>query len=354
MKKIRKATIDNRLSSYDLLRPLCAFLVIVTHTNSNLFKASAPNEPIWWFSILWFYLSKIAVPIFVMISGACLLEKTDTPKKALHRLLRMAAVLLLFGYAYYVYDAWVHYGLWPRMIQFNTFFSLLLQNQLTNSFWYLPFYMGLLMLLPFLQRAVRQVTPKAAWCFVGLCLFFDGVVPLMNHLFALPAFSYLYTPLFSTYLALFLAGHLLKRTFCSKLQALMLLLAAAVCVLLCGLLTMREYSCTGGYRYWRFLDDRMHPPVLICLAAGCVFMCVQSLLRQKCSGRFLSSLGGCAFGIYLLQDWVISVTKGKLWPLLIQQLPPVPAMLIWEIAVFLLCFAAVWLIRRIPFMRKLI
>ena len=53
----------------DVLRVLAAFLVIVNHTNSDVFQSVTPQNGTWWLSILWYALCKIAVPVFVMVSG---------------------------------------------------------------------------------------------------------------------------------------------------------------------------------------------------------------------------------------------------------------------------------------------
>ena len=62
----------------DVLRSIAVFLVIVNHTNSVVFQSVTPANGTWWLSIAWYALCKIAVPLFVMISGAVLLGREDT------------------------------------------------------------------------------------------------------------------------------------------------------------------------------------------------------------------------------------------------------------------------------------
>lgn len=349
--KPRKATIENRVFAYDLLRILCAFLVIVTHTNSCLFKESSPQEGIWWFSILWFYLSKIAVPIFVLISGACLLEKTDSAKKSVARILRMLVVLILFSYFYFLYDAWINYGLWPRAIQLQAFFSMLIQNGLTDSFWYLYFYIGLLLMLPFLQRAVHTLSKQTLWAFVLICFFIDSLYPLIVHYLPQAKITdHLYIPIFSGYLGLFLSGYLLKDQKCSK--TFIPIVVLIFCTLLCGVLTRIEYTKKTGIDYWKFLDDRMHPTILTFTAAISVFLLVKQLCSDKRSDSVIAELGSCAFGIYLIQDFIIRISKNKLWNPLSLRIPAIPAMLLWEVSVFLVCLGISWMMRRIPPLKK--
>ena len=98
--------------------------MIVNHTNSKVFQALTPQDAQWWLSVGWYYVSKMAVPLFVMVSGACLLPRRDSPRRVLGRMARILGALLLFSYAYYLYDAWVYWGLWPRMADLGTFLRL--------------------------------------------------------------------------------------------------------------------------------------------------------------------------------------------------------------------------------------
>ena len=87
----------------ELLRIAACFLVIVNHTNSQVFLSISPS-PTWFASLIYFFVSKMAVPLFFMLSGAVLLGKDDGMRKMLGRCARMAAVLLIFSYLYWFLD----------------------------------------------------------------------------------------------------------------------------------------------------------------------------------------------------------------------------------------------------------
>ncbi|HPS81943.1 MAG TPA: acyltransferase family protein, partial [Candidatus Limiplasma sp.] len=117
------ATATKRFAYLDFLRILAAFLVIVNHTNSLVFEKTAPSDPVWWLSVAWYYLSKIAVPLFVMVSGACLLPRQETYRKTWGRFLRVLLVLVIFSYAYYLVGVWETYWTWARAFDYQTFFA---------------------------------------------------------------------------------------------------------------------------------------------------------------------------------------------------------------------------------------
>ena len=70
-----------RTEYLDHLRILACFLVIVNHTNPAVYSVASVHGLTWYASLLYHYLCRMAVPLFLMISGACLLHKRDSWKR---------------------------------------------------------------------------------------------------------------------------------------------------------------------------------------------------------------------------------------------------------------------------------
>lgn len=58
----------------EFLRILSSFLVIVNHSNSDVFQTRVPG-PVWFASLTYFYVCRIAVPVFVIIAGYLMLNR---------------------------------------------------------------------------------------------------------------------------------------------------------------------------------------------------------------------------------------------------------------------------------------
>lgn len=339
----------------DALRIVSAFLVIVNHTNSQVFQGSDPAQLTWWLSILWYALCKVAVPVFVMVSGACLLGRADSYGKCLWRFARIVLALVVFSYLYFLHDAWVYYGLWPRAVDLRAFFTLVWQQKITDSFWYLYFYAALMLMLPLLQRLSLSMRGHDALYLMGLCFGFDALWPLITRILpglALP--SYFDAPLFTSWIGLFFAGWQIRsmrgRAYC--MPALLLFIAS----LAVGVLSLHVHYVPGE-KYWAFMDDRMHPGFWTILAAIALMVLARGLCdrpRSQKAQRVWSELGGCAFGIYLLQDWLIAQSEARLFVPLQSVLPVFPAVIVWEIAVFGVALAAAYVMRRIPLLKKIV
>lgn len=353
---------SSRVFYLDALRALAAFLVIVNHTGSQVFQASDPSQPDWWLSLAWYYLSKIAVPLFVMISGALLLPRRDSYRRAAGRVLRMLGALVLFSYFYYLWNLWLFYWTWEKAFDLPAVLAMLWRSPLTDSFWYLYFYLGILVMLPILQRLAAALEKKDLRYLIGGCFLFGALWPLLAHYapgLRLP--RYFDAPLFSVFIGLLFAGHYFHayaRPSRAKGWLCLGLILGSIALSL--VLTRLEYSRLGGLgKYW-FMDERTAPSITIILCALGVMFLPRCWPRRREPGplskgaRVLAALGHSAFGIYLLQDWVIRETKRRVFAPLLEAIPALAAVVLWEMVVFALAAAATGVMRRVPGLKKLL
>ena len=352
-------TTRKRYAYLDFLRILAAFLVIVNHTNSIVFRSLTPSNTTWWISVAWYYVSKIAVPLFVMVSGACLLSRQDSYKKAAGRFLRILIALVLFSYGYYLVHLWETYWTWEKALDIPGFLASIWQHRITDSYWYLYFYLGLMVMLPFLQKLASAMKKRDLEVFLAISLTVFGIWPLVTHYVPALAFPEFFAlPLFGIYIGLFFAGHYLhayagrlNRKFCAA--QFLLSVAGAV------LLTRLEYARVAVGDTYLFMDSRTDPSLPIVLSAIAVMALARGgfeargPLRGKASDRW-AALGSCAFGIYLLQELVITETRHRVFDPLCSLMNPLLAALIWEAGVFLFTLAVAWGLKRIPLLKKLL
>lgn len=345
-----------RFAYMDFLRITAVFLVIVNHTNSGVFQATGPSNATWWISIVWYYLSKTGVPLFVMVSGACLLPKVDSYKRSAQRFFRIGAVLVLFSYLYFLFNVLHAYGGAKDALNLLGFLKIVWRGPITDSFWYLYFYLGLMLMLPWLQRLVRTMQKRDLQYLILLSFGLGALLPLIAHYVpALTPSGYFSVPLLAVYLGVFFAGHY-AHAYIEKISKTLCVAIIAVCLAASAMLTYGEYMAVGaGGQYW-FMDERTAPSIFTILCAAAVMLLSKSVLRSpgKQTKSRLQTLGGCAFGIYLLQDFFIGQTRNLLFAPLARQIPPMVAVLVWEIGVFLAALLLILLVRKIPGARTLI
>jgi len=333
----------------DILRVAACFLVIVNHTNSRIFLSAEPSL-IWFVSLTWFYISKTAVPLFLILSGAVLLPKNDSYKKTLQRVLRIVLVIILFSALYFVWQ----YLAGQRVFDISQYFQDTYKNGITNAYWYLYLYAGILLMMPILQKLARTLKKTDYHYIFFWSIIFAGVMPILIHY--IPALQYnssFILPLFSTYIGLLFAGfYLHEKTENSRRSSVPAAVGLAACTAVSVLLTFLEYRRMP--ESYLFFDNRLL--VTITLASICLFWLVKCLCSGRDNtraGRVWTFLGRCTFGIYLLSDMFIDMLE-PVYNAMSAAVTPFPAMLIYEVLVFACGLAVTVVLTKIPFVNKLI
>ncbi|MDD3410383.1 MAG: acyltransferase [Eubacteriales bacterium] len=342
----------------DFLRVLACFLVIVNHTNSRVFQHSTPEELTWFCSMAWYYVCKVAVPLFLMITGACLLPKQDSYRRTMGRFGRIVLVTVLFSYLYYVVDGFTRNRVWQQALAPMAFLRAVWAGSLSDGLWYLYFYAGLMLTLPLWQRMTANMGKKDLLYLMGICFGAKALWPLLEHYHSNWLLNgYFDVSVMSSLVGLLFAGHYVQRYVQPKRwHGWACGAVIAACVAIQVWLTLREYAIVEpGEPYW-FMDKRDAPGLFMLISAIAAMIWAKSAFdsASACASRLWQTLGGCAFGVYLLQDLLIAKTSYTLFPALCTRLNPFLAALVWEAAVFAAALPIAWALKKIPGLKKLL
>ena len=333
----------------DLLRIAACFLVIVNHTNSVIFLSTTPEHIRWFISITYFFISKIAVPVFFMISGYLLLNKVDNWSKTLIRVLRMVVVLFACAVVYSLYKELFLNDSFSAQSLINNILSAY-KNSPTNALWYLYTYIGILLMLPFLQKLACAMNKKDYHVFFIISGFFISVFPILQHYIkGLSLNSNFFIPIFSGYICVLFVGQYFSRFGVAKSKSgfFIAALTFVVTVSFNVIATYFEYQKSNtGYLFY---DNRNFLPII--LGAACVFYMASFLKVTANFGKVVSYIGSCTFGIYLISDLFINILKPHYYTLA-TLIHPLVAVLIFEICVFISGFALTAMLRLIPVVKK--
>lgn len=339
----------SRIVFIDLLRIIACFFVIVNHTIADPIIKQAPSAS-WFVNVFYLFASKTAVPLFLMISGYTMLHRQESHKKTVTRLVRIAICLVLFSGVYYL-----NYYLTGQLHHVGIFYFVgrIIGRPITNAFWYLYMYMGILIMLPFLQKLCAAMEKRDYHIFFFWSFLLFSLWPMAVHFVPMVQYSsHFALPLFGSHLCmLFLGSYARQHLVPHRGKGLA---AAALFLILClpsTVLTWIEYGRTGGTDFL-FFDNIAFFPILF--GSLCLFYAASSLPVPDALGKIVSGLGQLTFGIFLVSDLLIE----KLWfiysALTAQGIPDLPAMLVLEISVFASGAAIVWLLRKIPSLRQLL
>ncbi|WP_455257382.1 acyltransferase [Peptoniphilus asaccharolyticus] len=109
-----------RIIEIDLVKGLAIFLVLMIHTNIYMMSEELIN-----FKIIYGALSRCAVPLFMMASGALLYRRKPSFKKTFKMVFKLVFLIILFNAVYRYWDGWwINDTNMDTLMKFNEKFHL--------------------------------------------------------------------------------------------------------------------------------------------------------------------------------------------------------------------------------------
>ena len=336
---------NERKQYFDILRIIASFFVIVNHTNSYVFLSLRPS-PTWFLSVSWFFICKTAIPLFLMISGALLLSRRDPFQTSLTRFGRRFVTFFVFSlgcYCFYALEGVVPGGFLPFL---DTFLAG--GTGVTNAYWYMYLYLGLLLLMPLLQHMAAVFSDKEIRWLLFLSIGVLGTLPLLGIAASHSTSFFPQEAFFSTYIALLFAGLYLDRS--RRLRPRHIVIAGAVFVFLILFQTLATYYIYKRSPDWYLhLDNRCF--ITITLSSICLFLAGKVFFSRHPlsdrAGKRISGFSKLTFGIYLFSDPLIFLTR-PFFNHCAAHVNLLLAALLWELLAFAAAALLTALLRMIP------
>ncbi|QHI72098.1 acyltransferase [Aminipila terrae] len=214
-----------RLINYDILRILAAYLIVMLHLSVqyiNKAPASVEEYLLWQQGVKFGALSRVGVPIFVMLSGAFLLrpEKNISLETIFKKYLpKLIAIFLFWSFFYSLaeqgfFEHIIKYGFshsW-NAINWTKFWYYFAQGH--YHMWYLYMLAGLYLITPLIKHITAQASKSQLIYFVVLCVLITSVTKLNEDLWHISILHMILDKLslsfFLGYIGYFVAGYLLS------------------------------------------------------------------------------------------------------------------------------------------------
>lgn len=344
--------VREKKSYLEILRIVSMFFVIVNHTIARVFLPIPPSLT-WYAAVTYLFVCKVAVPIFLMISGITLLTKTYTMRKSLLRAGRMALTLLVISAWYYLTNQMEH----GSTLSVVKFLQSIWTSHLSNALWYLYVYIGILLMLPILQKLTAAMGKKDLLLAIGLSLVQPTIAMISIWFPSLNLTQYTYESFFSAYLGMMFLGVYLERYTPpdSKKIAIMSIL------IFIGLIFVQVYLTRELYQInpesYRQMDNRCFPTIILSSAA-CFYIVRYWDTVHPCSPKMaiqIKKIGALTFGGYLVGDYVIAKCQPfYLWCVESLDLNALLAVIPYQVMVAGISLGIAWVLKQIPGMRNLI
>lgn len=283
------------------LRVIACILVICIHVSNVYSRAFAEiSRDSYFCSLITNGISRIAVPIFFMISGYFLLAEPLLLRKSVKRFLHVLFTLAAWSLFYY------EWNIFYMKEGYN--FRLIFDEPVKKHLWFLYAILGMYLTLPFFQCMLKNMSRKLMEYFVVLWFFFLT----FNYVLALFRMDFTYeVPLVGTscYLGYFIMGYILRQ-FQGRIP-----LKAYQCILYSGIAFCTIigitycYSCQDGEHVEVFFQYRN---VLLAMASVLIFTAVMQSPRKEFSARtksIIHLISKHSFTIYLAHIALLDVLK---------------------------------------------
>lgn len=348
----------------EVLRIIAIYLVLFNHTNGFLLYATHYPLPTSYLYLVISIISKVAVSVFFMISGALLLEKEESYLILYRkRILKYAIVLILFSFVYFAYFSYSN-GL---PIKINDFLKLLYSSNANAHFWFLYDYLAFLVMLPFIRKIVKSLTNKEYVYILIINIIFVGIIPIIEYL--VNGGTIKYNPCFDlsaivcSSLVYSLMGYFLNHQInCQNVKTKHLIIGFIFCLIAISitmgitiyvLKTEQIYTSNGlidGNLVQKFLNN------LIIVPAMYLFLVIKKIFTKINIPNKLQTLikicGSCVFGVYIF-EFVLRVKTVFIYDFLQGYLPIMVAYLLWTLIIIVIGFIIIFLLKKIPIIRKL-
>lgn len=341
------AAVKRRVPYLDVLRSCAIYLVIALHCGAGFYSQPALfGTGAWWLCNICSSFVRMGVPLFFMISGCLLLSDPKTAEIGpfyRKRIGKLMAPFLVWDVIYFLEQCAVSgEGIRPGL-----FFQELARQGSRYHLWFVYQIIGIYLLLPFLKRLVDHCTEGELAVLLAVVLLQPTFLRFLN--VVQPAVQFApFLALMEGYVGFFLAGYLLGS--CKVTPGRRRLVYAGGAVGLLGGIAGNYLLSSPEHLNMVFAEGYS---VTQYLTAGACFLLAREL-APKLPGRALGAaekLSGLSFGIYLAHVLVLDVIQA-VWNRLGFAPEPVPRMLGSFFAVSLLTTAGVYVLSRLPVLRR--
>lgn len=301
---------SKRIIYLDMLKVISCIAVVLIHATAVGFTEIDISSTGWKMSAVFNLISRFAVPVFVMVSGALFLDKdkeVSVKKLYTKNILHLVIIYIVWTFIYSTYNVY------NKGLEFNIL--KILKGGIIKSYyhlWFIPMLIGVYVWIPMLKNIVKD--KKLVEYFLIIFLLF-GVIPTTIQLFNFPYSGYIgnilsriQVPALS-YIGYFILGHYLHTYDITKKHKKVIYILGIVSLIVAILGTI-FYSLHLGYAKESFCREFSITTYLMSIA---VFVLFKDLLYNKevRLKKLIVHLSNVSLGIYLTHALFRDILKNQ-------------------------------------------
>lgn len=348
----------DRKNHFDYLKVIATFSVILAHVCSTALGAfenssmSSLNEEVYYG--IYFVLRNItryAVPVFLMITGALFLDKRKeiTIDKLLKKyILKYTIVVIVFSWVFAMANMYVR----TRQISLENIllsFQMMIENKSWEHMWYMYALIGVMLIIPLIKKFVCYSTEYEIRYIIIVSLIFVSLVPFLNSILSIKIG--IQFPIASIYVVYVLIGYYIsnKKSRLNNLKYLAILSLSMTIVAMSSMLSkLKGIDIEYIIHY--------SSPFIVMMSYS-LFSIVCNIYDENPNifknNRFISIVSKNSLGIYIIHMGWVHVIYSVLDYNPFVYVPILNAIFL-VIVVFILTFISVMIMKKIPYIKNML
>jgi len=340
----------------DIIRALAIVLVIMLHAaiepTPGLQEPTQDAVMHFWASNIYNSVSRVSVPLFVMLSGALLLQPGKREPLGVFfkkRFLRIGPAFVFWGAAYFAWRFFVNHEALSA--------GSIVQGILTGPyfhFWFMYMIIGLYLITPMLRLVVDYAERKLLTFLILLWFFAIAINPIIGIATGFRIDGNVFV--IGGWIGYFLLGVYLQKERLRPVFLYSVLFVALVWTIIGSWIVTYNVGGNASYFFYDFLTAN------VILASAALFQLLLGVSpdffnkRVPRFGKFVSLISQYTLPVYLLHVMVLeSLEKGYFgFKLSVTTLNPFVEIPLITVVTLFICVGIVFLLKRIPFVKKII
>lgn len=298
-------TVSGHVYGFSYIRATACIAIIVLHVmysvtlmfGGNISQAEYMASMIMVNCMMW------AVPCFIMVTGALLLQKGKkiTYRKLFSKyILRAFAALVLFSILFRLFDIYMDSEELSISSMFQGVFEIFTGTGWSHL-WYLYLLIGLYLLLPFYKKVVLLSSKNELRYLLGVYIIFLSLLPIFQIANIYPGFYIHVSTIYPFYLFL---GYVLYTEILKpgRILSIAMIFAGTICIVVLTYIRWNS-DLVQMEQFWGYSS------IFVILQASGIFSLFQSMkeIKYNILKTTLQKLDQCSFGIYLIHMMFVRI-----------------------------------------------
>lgn len=326
----------------NILKIIGCILVLINHT--ILLKIGDSNVDVFFACIL-FAISKVAVPIFVMVTASIMINRSVDFKYVLKKILKVCILLIVLSVIVYII----------RNASFNLldFIQCFFKVSIMYPYWYLCMLIGLYLMLPVLNKMIKNLNLNDFRYIVILCLIIQTIIYTLEKILN---FDIEYS--FTSFLLPVLISYYISGVYLSKIELTeknrnIAFLCFIIPIIVFVVQLFMPYLNSGKIS----LDLDSYVYITTSLPALSLFYIIRYYFENKKVSlklkNIINGLSSLTFGVYLFHPIIIELRMFQ-FILDSSMVSSIFCIFMFQILIFIVCLLFTYILKKIPIIRKIL